>query len=124
MGSKDQIIECEKTLLDAFGNKDLKTIDEMIHDEALFVYPNGLPVTKQIVMENYRTGNSAFSTITPSDQLIALFGDDTAVVSLNLEMKGHYHQQEVSADFRYIRVWKLFDGHWRVVAVSGVPLAK
>ncbi len=123
MENKKQIEECEKKLLDAFGSKDLKTIDKLIHDHALFVYPNGLPVTKEMVMENYRSGNSAFSTIIPSDQIINLF-EDTAVVSLNLELKGNYHEQLVSAEFRYIRVWKLFNGNWKVITVSGVPIPK
>ncbi len=121
MERKDQIIACEKRLLDAFEQKDLSAIDELIHDDALFVYPNGLPVTKAMVMENYRSGNSTFSTIIPSDQVINFFGD-TAVVSLNLELKGNYYEQLVSAAFRYIRVWKLFDGSWKVIAVSGVPI--
>lgn len=123
MESKKQIQELEKTLLAAFGNKDLKIIDELIHEDALFVYPNGLPVSKAMVMENYRSGNSAFSTIIPSDEMINLF-NDTAVVSLNLELKGNYHEQLVSAEFRYIRVWKLFNGAWKVIAVSGVPINK
>lgn len=120
---KNQIEACETSLLAAFGNKDLDIIDELIHDNALFVYPNGLPVTKAVVLENYRSGNSAFSTITPGDQVIHFF-DDTAVVSLNLELKGNYHEEQVSAAFRYIRVWKLFSGSWKVIAVSGVPINK
>jgi len=123
MEKKFQIETCETRLLTAFGIKDLNAIDELIHDNALFVYPNGLKVTKAMVLENYRTGNSSFSTIIPSDQMINVF-DDTAVVSLNLLLKGNYHDQLVSAEFRYIRVWKLFTGSWKVIAVSGVPITK
>ncbi|HWY37564.1 MAG TPA: nuclear transport factor 2 family protein [Bacteroidia bacterium] len=121
--NKTQIIELEKKLLDAFGNKDLKTIDDLVHDNALFIYPNGLTVTKAMVIENYRSGNSAFSTIVSSDQVINLI-DDAAVVSMNLELKGKYHEQLISSEFRYIRVWKLFNGNWKVIAVSGVPVIK
>ena len=73
MEMKNQIEACETSLLAAFGNQDLDIIDELIHDNALFVYPNGLPVTKEVVLENYRSGNSAFSTITPGDQIIHFF---------------------------------------------------
>ncbi len=123
MESKAQLQELEKKLLNAFGNKDLQTMDELIHDQALFVYPNGLPVTKSMVLENYRSGKSAFSAIVPGEEMIHLF-DDTAVVSLHLELKGNYQEQVISAGFRYIRVWKLFQGQWKVIAVSGVPIAK
>lgn len=123
MENKGQIIECEKKLLDAFMEKDMKTVDELIHDDALFVYPNGQSVTKAIVLENYRTGNSAFTKAEATDQIINLIGD-TAIVSINLELKGKYHEELISANFRYIRVWKLFNNVWRVIAVSGVPINK
>jgi ketosteroid isomerase-like protein len=121
--TKNEIIACEEKLLNAFANKDLKTIDEMIHEDALFVYPNGLPVTKGIVIENYRVGNSAFTTVIATDQLISLV-EDTAVVSMNLELKGKYHDQEISSNFRYIRVWKQINEQWKAIAVSGVPVVK
>jgi hypothetical protein len=119
--SKPQIIALEKKLMGAFVRNDLETIDELIHDDALFVYPNGLTVTKAMVMENYRSGNSAFRTISASDQIINLI-DDVAVVSLNLELKGKYFEEVINSRFRYIRVWKLIHEAWKVVAVSGVPI--
>lgn len=71
-----QIQECEERLLNAFLTNDYKVIEEMLHDDALFVYPNGLPLTKQNVIENYKTGNSAFSTISPNKQIINMFGNE------------------------------------------------
>ena len=121
MDTEGHVIEYEEKLLAAFAAKDLEVISELLHDNALFVYPNGLIVTKANVLDNYRTGNSAFSTITASDRMINLI-DDTAVVTMTLELKGNYYDQQISSQFRYIRVWKLFNGNWRVIAVSGVPL--
>ncbi len=121
LNQKDQIIEHEKKLLDAFANKDLAAIDELIHNDALFIYPNGQSVTKINVLDNYRSGNSAFSEINVSDQQINLINDN-AVVIMTLELKGNYYDQQISALFKYIRVWKLTNGSWRVIAVSGVPI--
>jgi hypothetical protein len=123
MKNKEQVMACEKKLLDAFMNKDLKIIEELLHEHSIFVYPNGETVTKAMVLENYRSGNSAFTNISASDQLINLI-EDTAVVSVNLELKGKYHDQVISSEFRYIRVWKLFNNGWKVIAVSGVPVNK
>jgi hypothetical protein len=120
---KNHISECESKLLDAFTNKDLITLDACIHDSALFVLPNGLTVTKSIVLDNYRNGDTAMTSIKSSDQKINVI-DNTAVVSVNLEMTGQYNDQVISQQFRYIRVWKLFDNTWQVIAVSGVPLNK
>ncbi len=121
MDERDKIIDHEEKLLAAFANKDLAVISELLHDDAIFVYPNGQALTKTNVLDNYRSGNSAFTTIAATDQLINLI-DDTAVVTMILELKGNYFDQVISALFRYIRVWKLIDGNWRVIAVSGVPI--
>ncbi|MGZ3931644.1 MAG: nuclear transport factor 2 family protein [Bacteroidia bacterium] len=120
---KQQIMLLEQKLLNAFAAKDLLLIDELLHNDSLFVLPNGQAVTKAMVMDNYRAGNSAFSTIIAGDQLIHIVGD-TAVVSFSLELKGRYFEEAVSALFRYIRVWKSDQGQWKVIAVSGVPVAK
>jgi ketosteroid isomerase-like protein len=119
---KEQIMKCETQLLNAFMNKDLEAIDLLLHDDALFVYPNAMTVTKAMVLENYRNGNSAFDTICSTDQIINII-DDTAVVSMDLELKGKYHEEIISARFRYIRVWKRFDNGWKAIAVSGVPVS-
>ena len=121
MSLKELIIEQEKRLLHAFENKDLAIIDELLHDDAQFVYPNGQQVTKSNVLDNYRRGNSAFNTIIASEQLITLI-DDTAIVTMILELKGNYYDQQISSLFQYIRVWKLFGSDWRVIAVSGVQI--
>ncbi len=119
--AEQQIIALEKKLLDAFANRDPQTIDELLHDNSLFVYPNGQSVTKQMVMDNYRSGNLALSDITSND-LIINFIDDTAIVSVNLYLQGKYFDQIIRSRFRYLRVWELFNNGWEVIAVSGVPI--
>ncbi|HXD94076.1 MAG TPA: nuclear transport factor 2 family protein [Bacteroidia bacterium] len=119
--TKNQIIELEKKLLDAFANKNLVTLDELIHPNAIFILPNGLSVTKTNVLDNYRSGNSAFTNIHAADQLINII-DDTAIVSLNLNMEGKYFDKTISAQFRYLRAWKHTNNKWQVIATSGVPI--
>ncbi len=121
MDKRSHIIELEKRLLEAFSNKDVNVVDELLHDDAIFVYPNGQMVTKQNVLDNYRSGNSAFTTIVATDQVINII-DSTAVVSMNLQLRGKYYDQEISSQFKYIRVWKECSGGWKAIAVSGVPI--
>jgi ketosteroid isomerase-like protein len=120
---KSQILKNENELLNAFRKCDLNVLDELICEDALFILPNGSTVTKSIVLDNYRSGNTAMTSINSSDQKINLI-DDTAVVSVNLEMTGKYNDQVISQQFRYLRVWKLFTNSWKVIAVSGIPLSK
>ncbi len=119
--TKEQIVENKKKLLNAFQNCDLKTLDELLHDGVRFVIPNGELLDKNTVLENYRKGNSAFSTIRVSDQAIQLT-NDTAVVTMIMDMEGKYHEQFINKKFRYIRVWQTIDNTLKVIAVSGVQL--
>ena len=119
--SKNLISEKESELLTAFQSCDLDTLDKLIHETALFVLPNGLTVTKSKVLDSYRSGNTAMTSMKASDQIIMLT-DKTAVVSVNLEMYGKYNDTIISQQFRYIRVWELIDNSWKVIAVSGVPI--
>jgi ketosteroid isomerase-like protein len=118
-----QILACEKKLLDAFRDKDLLVLDELIHDQALFVLPNALTINKSQLLENYRTGHTSMAALTTSDQLIH-FIEDTAIISFQMEMKGTYHEQEISALFRYMRVWKWINNNWKVISTCGVPVTK
>ena len=121
MTVKETIIENERILLEAFQQKDLRAIEELIHTDALFVLPNGMSVTKNMVIENYRSGRTALSEITASNQEINLM-DDTAVVAFTLHLKGNSLGHVLDTKFRYIRVWKKFITSWKVIAVSGVPI--
>jgi hypothetical protein len=48
---------------------------------------------------------------------------DTAVVAVTVVLKGDYLGQALDGKFRYIRVWKLAEGTWKVIAGSVVPLS-
>jgi ketosteroid isomerase-like protein len=121
--SKNQILECERILLDAFKNKDIKSLDELLHPDCLFILPNGKTVTKPMVIENYRTGNMMMTSLVATDYIINMI-DDTAIVSLTLEMKGKYFDQLIETNCRYLRVWKLCNSQWKVIAVSGVQIGE
>lgn len=116
-----RITECEKRFLEAIKTKDLDTLDELIHEDVLFLLPNGHTLTKPQVLDNYREGNIMISMSTSSEIKMNVIGD-TAVITLNIELQGRYFDQVINSHFRYLRVWKLFFGHWKVIAVSGVKL--
>jgi len=118
--NKEQIIALEQKLLDAFGNRDIAVLDELIHEDALFVLPNTQTITKATVLENYRSGTMVMKII-PSDHNINLIGD-TAVISVNLELHGKSDDKEIESRFRYLRVWKLFNGAWKIIATGGIPI--
>lgn len=114
-------MESEKRLLEALRNRDLEILDELLHDNLLFIIPNGQIITKPMDMEAYRSGNMNINAISSGEQVINLI-DDTAVASAVIEIKGKYLDQLIDGKFRYMRVWKLFSGKWKVVAGSSIQL--
>ena len=119
--NQQQILDCEKQLLLAFETKNIAVLEKFLHENSLFVLPNGLCVTKTEVLNNYRNGNMDILSIKPSDYKIQ-FTDNIAVVTLNMEMAGKYNEQTYNTLFRYMRVWKLENNTWKVIATSGLQL--
>ncbi len=115
--SEEQIIDCEKRLLEAIKSGDVRALDDLLHDDLLFMIPNGQIITKVMDLEAYRTGSMIINEITSHLDLLNLMGE-VAVVTLTIDTKGVMLGQPNEGTFRYIRVWKQFGDSCRVIAGS------
>jgi hypothetical protein len=122
MNTREQIILNEDRLLTAIQNGDIEDLDLLLHEDLLFNLPNGVTITKDMDMETYTSGNLVVNSILPSEQQINLINDNIAVVSVKIELKAVYTSQSIEGIFRYLRVWKLFDQEWKVIAGSCVAI--
>jgi hypothetical protein len=118
---KAQVSASENSLLEAMKTNNVERLDTLLHDDLLFNGPTGETATKAMDLKNYRSGNIHLHTVAASDQTIRLIGD-TAVVAVTVELKGNYLGQALDGKFRYMRVWKLAENTWKVIAGSVVPL--
>ena len=116
-----QIIAKENELLGAMTTNDVARLDDLLHDDLLFNGPDGSTGTKAMDLANYRSGNIQLRTVEASDRLLSAIGDDV-VVAVTVAIQGSYLGQAVDGRFRYLRVWKRFDGRWRVIGGSVVAL--
>ncbi len=117
----EQIIESEKRLLTAFQKNDTNILNELLHDDLIFVIPSGKTITKAMDLENMRSGNMTVHSISSSDQHINIISDN-AIVSVMIELKGKYLEHNIDGKFRYIRVWKLINNTWKVIGGSGMQI--
>ncbi len=120
---KAQVIASENALVQAMKTSNVELLDKLLHDALLFNGPNGETATKAMDLRNYRSGNINLHTVESSDLMLSFFVDD-AVVAVTIAIKGNYLGQDVDGRFRYLRVRKLFDGDWKVIAGSVVMLGK
>ena len=118
---KDLIISREQDLLNAMLNSDLQKLDKLIHEDLLFNIPNGQTVTKAMDLETYRSGGMQIREISSGDPEVNLIGDN-AVVAVTVEMKGKYFDHVLDGEYRFLRVWKLFNDQWKVIAGSSIRL--
>ena len=122
LSKKEQITLNEDRFFAAQKNSDVEQLNELIHDALLFHLPNGEIITKAMDLEAHRSGVMTINSALPSEQQINLIDEDTAVVSVKVKLKGKYIEEPIEATFRYIRVWKLSNDKWKVIAGSCIQL--
>jgi hypothetical protein len=121
MTQDDQIIECEKRLLEALKTRDIQVLDELLHDNLIFNIATGHTITKEMDIENYRSGIMTVYDISTSDRTISTIENISTVV-VTVYLKAKYADQIIDGKFRYLRVWKLFNNSWKVIAGSGFQI--
>lgn len=119
--SQEEVISTEEKLLKSITENDTDVLEDLLHDDLLFHLPNGQVVTKSLDLDAHRSGNLKVSSIAPSDYIIKII-EDTAVVSVLVELKGSFLHQPIDGSFRYVRVWKLFAGKLKIIAGSCIQL--
>jgi hypothetical protein len=122
MTQHEQILESEKRLLEAMKTDNIKVLDELLHENLIFNIPNGQTITKSMDIENYKSGMMRVSEILATDQIIKFIDDETSTVAVTIYLNGKYGDQMIDGKFRYLRVWKLFDNSWKVIAGSGFSI--
>lgn len=121
MTPEEQIIDCEKRLLEAIKTSDLNALDQLLHERLLFNIPTGQTITKPMDMEMYRSGSMNVYDISATDQTVRII-ENISTVAVTLTLKATYAGQIIDGKFRYLRVWKRFNGTWQVIAGSGCPI--
>ena len=119
---KAQVTASESDLVEAMKTGNVELLDTLLHDDLLFNGPNGETATKAMDLKKYRSGNINLNTVESSDLMLSCIGD-VVVVAVTVEIKGNYLGQDVDGRFRYLRVWKLFESRWKVIAGSVVALS-
>jgi len=102
-------------------NNDIQSLNELLHQDLFFIIPNGQIVTKSMDLEIYRSGKMKINDIMLTNQEINLI-EDSAIVVTTIEMKGHYLDNILDGKYRFIRVWKLFNTKWKIIAGSSTRL--
>jgi ketosteroid isomerase-like protein len=115
--SKTEIIDLEHKLLEAIRNSDISFLDKALHEDLLFMVPNGQVITKAMDLASHRAGEMQVEQLVSTIEEINVM-DDTAVVAVVYDTKGTMLGNPIEGKFRYIRVWKKFPDGVKVIGGS------
>ncbi|KQS47361.1 hypothetical protein ASG38_07860 [Flavobacterium sp. Leaf359] len=119
--TEQKILEIENQLREAMKKSDVEILEQLLHDDLLFVLPSGEVISKKTDLETHQSGNLVLEEITSSIDSIKQI-DENVVVTLSSKLKGKMLEQNFEGNFRYLRVWKMFDGQLKVIAGSCVAV--
>lgn len=115
--NKEQIVKAENNLIDAMKINDVDALDDLLHDDLLFITPDGQTITKKMDIDSHKSRTMIIEKINPTIEKINLIGD-TAIVTIVIDTKGKMLGQPIEGKFRYIRFWKPFENKLKVIGGS------
>lgn len=117
---ESEILKLEAQLIAAILDSDTKLLDQLLHDDLVFVNHMGMVLSKKEDLAPHISGDLKITGLIASDQQLHIF-EDTCVVVVTKEIRGNYLNQPFESHVKFTRVWKSFDGDWKVITASSVP---
>ncbi len=114
---KSAIADSEERLVEYIKTSNTDPLDKILHDDLLFIAPNGTVVTKAMDMASHKAGEMIVNTLTLEIQQINAM-DDTAVAITVYDTTGIMLGQPIQGKFKYVRVWKRFSDGLKVIGGS------
>ena len=118
---KEEIIKLEYQLIEAIKTGDRNFIENILHDDLLFLAPNGQVVTKEMDLTAHKAGQMIV------EELVAQFEDfkivgDIAISIVVYDTKGSMLGNPISGKLRYIRNWKVFSDSVKIISGACVQI--
>ena len=121
MIDKNEIVKLETELLEAIKISDVNALDRLLHNNLLFVTPDGKTITKEMDLASHRSGTMVVEELKSTIEQINII-ERTAVVIAIYITKGKMLGTSIQGRFKYIRIWQSFSGEWKVIGGSCIQI--
>lgn len=121
MIKKHEILALEEVLYEAMKTRNTDVLDSLLHEDLLFIVPGGKTITKEMDLNSYREGSLKLQELTSKIEELNIV-DDMAILTLFIDLKGHYNGESFEAKYKYIRFWKKFPEGIKIVGGSGITI--
>jgi ketosteroid isomerase-like protein len=101
-------------LTEAFMGRNVKMLGKHMADEYILIDPRGGTHGKTKYLKHLAEGTGKIKDVKETDVKVKVFGD-TAVVTGLLHVKGKMEDKEISAEYRWTRVYNKSGGEWLCV---------
>ncbi len=108
-------------LRDAMIGGKAEILDALLSDRLVYVHSDAHVDTKASLIKSL-VGSTAIRTLTFSDQIVDVVGDDAIVRHTYDSDVGQPDGSVKTAHIRVLQVWKLDKGAWRLIARQSTPL--
>jgi ketosteroid isomerase-like protein len=121
VGAVKQVLLAEREWLLAHLQLDVAALDRLMDPDYLQIDARGGALTKEQVLASFRSGERHW-TEAHSDELFVRVYGNTAVVVGRWQAKGTNAGRSFDYQARYVSMWLLRDGGWRMVSDQSTPI--
>lgn len=116
---RDALDKYRKALLD----HDVTTLKQIWADDYTFINGAGEILTKDQRLANQTSGATSLDSINlGGDMKVRVYGDDAAVTTSRVTIKGKYSGKAASGDYQSMTVWVKRPTGWQLVANQVTPI--
>ncbi len=120
----ESVLEAEKMRFRAMVERDFSALDQVIHEDLVYVHSNGSTDTKASFIGAIETGTRSYDNITIEDPKVRVYGD---VGILNATCTYHRKAEDGTSNnlsLYYTSVYAWLDGRWQHVSWQSFRLSQ
>ena len=117
-----QVLATDDQRMDALRRADPRPLEQIYADDYTLVTGTGQVRTKADQLAELKSGRLRYPQIEAAERRVRMYGDVAIVLTTQKAVIFQGGQQITGPDERVTRVYKNFDGQWRVIATHATPI--
>jgi ketosteroid isomerase-like protein len=108
--------------IEAMVQGDVKTLAPLLTPDLTYAHSTGELQTREVFLETISSGRLDYLSMVPSDVLVRILGDRTAVITGKTDVKVIAGGKENALVLRFTSVWRKSDAGWQMLAWQSTRL--
>ena len=118
----EEVLRAEREWLLAHLRLDVQALDALMAPDYAQVDREGSVVGRERILDSFRSGERGWEEAHSDEHSVRVYGD-VAVVVGRWRARGANAGEAFDYAARYVSVWVLRDGRWRMVSDQSTPIA-